>query len=120
MEKAAMSKNNQTEKLNHGPVKQRQIRFTEEGVKTQYAGVFNINFGAEEVYLSFGNLSMDTGVVRIESKVAVSLKTAKRLAIALGGLLQRYEAANGPLDIMGPKTGEVNAKQPGAEDNGEK
>ncbi len=99
MEKAAKPQNQQTEKQNHGPVKQRQIRFTEERVQTQYAGVFNINFGAEEVYLGFGNLSMDPGVVRIESKVAVSLKTAKRLAIAMGDLIRRYEANNGILEI---------------------
>ena len=99
MEKADMPQNEQTEKQNHGPVKQKQIRFIEEGVKTQYAGVFNINFGAEEVYLSFGNLSMDPNVVRIESKVTVSLKTAKRIAIALGDLIRRYEAKNGILEI---------------------
>ena len=111
MEKAAMSKNNQTEKLNHGPVKQKQIRFIEEKVKTQYAGVFNINFGAEEVYLSFGNLSMDPNVVRIESKVTVSLKTAKRLAIAMGDLIRRYEAKNGILEISSPKAAaEANQK----------
>ena len=104
MTKPVVPQNEQTEKRVPEPAMQRQIRFTEERVKTQYAGVFNINFGAEEVYLSFGNLSMDPGVVRIESKVAVSLKTAKRLAIALGGLLQRYEAANGVLVIAGVKT----------------
>ena len=108
---AAMPQNDQTKKLNHGPVKQRQIRFIEEGVKTQYAGVFNINFGAEEVYLSFGNLSIDPNVVRIESKVAVSLKTAKRLAIALGDLIRRYEAKNGILEISSPKAAaEANQK----------
>ena len=111
MTKPVVPQNEQTEKRVPEPAMQRQIRFTEERVKTQYAGVFNINFGAEEVYLSFGNLSMDPGVVRMESKVAVSLKTAKRLAIALGDLIRRYEAKNGILEISSPKAAaEANQK----------
>jgi hypothetical protein len=82
---------------------QRQLRFVEEGVKTQYSNVFNIGFGAEEVIFIFGNHSVDPNVVRIESKMAVSIKTAKRIAVTLGNLLRRYEAINGEIDISMPK-----------------
>ena len=84
---------------------QRQIRFVEEGVKTLYSGVFNIGFGSDEVVFIFGNPSVDPNVVRIESKVAVSLKTAKRMAITLSDMLRRYEAQNGVIDISAPRAG---------------
>ncbi len=83
--------------------KPRKVRFVEEGVKTQYASIFNLGFGAEEVLFIFGNPSLDPNVVRIESKVAVSLKTAKRLAVMLSNVIRRYEAKNGAIDISAPK-----------------
>jgi hypothetical protein len=82
---------------------QRKLRFTEEGVKTQYSGIFNVGQGAEEVILMFGNPSIDPSVIRIESKIAVSLKTAKRMTLAMGNLIRRYEAVNGVIDIAPPK-----------------
>lgn len=89
---------------NGPPPQQRQVRFVEEGVKTQYSGVFNIGFGAEEVVFIFGNPSVSPNVVRIESKVAVSLKTAKRIATTLSNMLRRYEAIHGEIDTSAPKT----------------
>lgn len=83
---------------------QRKMRFVEEGVKTQYSNVFNIGFGNEEVIFIFGNQSLDPNVVRIESKMAVSIKTAKRIAVTLGNLLRRHEAIHGVVDISLPKT----------------
>jgi hypothetical protein len=80
------------------------MRFVEEGVKTQYSAIFNIGFGAEEVLFIFGNPSIGPNVVRIESKVAVSLKTAKRIAVTLNNMLRRYEAIHGEIDTSAPKT----------------
>ena len=82
---------------------QRRLRFVEEGVKTQYSGIFNVGFGAEEVVFMFGNPSVDPSVVRIESKIAVSLKTAKRITLSLGNLIRRYEAVNGIIDVSPAK-----------------
>lgn len=84
-------------------IQQRRLRFSEEDIKTQYAGIFNIGFGQDEVVFMFGNPSIDPSVVRIESKIAVSLKTAKRIAISLGNLIKRYETANGTIDISPAK-----------------
>ena len=89
---------------NDRPSQQRQMRFVEEGVKTQYSAIFNIGFGAEEVLFIFSNPSIGPNVVRIESKVAVSLKTAKRIAVTLNNMLRRYEAIHGKIDISAPKT----------------
>jgi len=94
--------NNQQQNPDDHSAQQRQMRFVEQGVKTQYANIFNIGFGAEEVMLVFGNNSVDPNVVLIESKMAVSIKTAKRIAITLGNLLTRYESINGEIDISVP------------------
>ena len=85
------------------PGQTKQLRFVEEGVKTNYSNVFNIGFGQEEVIFIFGTHSVEPGVVRVENKVAVSIKTAKRIAITLGNLLRRYEAINGVIDVSNPK-----------------
>lgn len=92
------------DKMEQVAPQQRKLRFTEEGVKTQYSGIFNVGFGAEEVVFMFGNPSIDPNVVKIESKIAVSLKTAKRITLALGNLIRRYETANGIIDVSPPKT----------------
>lgn len=86
------------------PGRQRPMRFVEEDVKTQYAGLFNVGFGAEEVLLFFCNPSVDPGVIKVETKVAMSLKNAKRLAVTLGKLLSQYEAAKGVIDISAPRS----------------
>lgn len=79
--------------------KKKNFRFTEEGVKTQYSGIFNVGLGPDEVILMFGNPSIDPNIMRIESKIAVSLKTTKRITLTLGNLIRRYETINGPIDI---------------------
>lgn len=96
MERPAPSRDHQ----DHDSRKQqtRQIRFVEDHLTTQYASVFNIAPGSEEFVLVFGNPSIDPSVIRIESKIAVSPKTAKRLALTLANLIQRHEAANGVVE----------------------
>lgn len=81
--------------------KRRPMRFIEESVKTQYAKIFNIGFGQDEVVFVFGNPSFDPNAIQIESKTAVSLKTAKRMALALSNLVRQYEAKNGTI-LMEP------------------
>src|SRR5512139_1008244 len=79
--------------------KRMQISFVEEGVQILYAGVFNIGVGEDEVVLTFGNQSIDPNVVRIDSKVAVTLRTAKRMAVAISDIIRRYETRNGVIEI---------------------
>jgi len=90
---------------------QRKVRFTEEGVKTQYSGIFNVGMGADEVVFMFGNPSIDPNVMRIESKIAVSLKTAKRITLSLSNLIRRYEAINGTIDIAPAKKEKINKSE---------
>ncbi len=104
MDKKANGDGSQIEQQDHQqPGQTRQLRFVEEGIKTTYSNVFNIGFGQEEVIFLFGTQSMEPNVVRIEDKVAVSIKTAKRIAITLGNLLRRYEAVHGVIDVSAPK-----------------
>ena len=115
MESTAAISNTQSEenglKQNQEPVRPRSLRFVEEGVKTQYSGVFNVGFGAEEVMFIFGNPSLEPNIVRIESKIAVSIKTAKRIALTLGNLIRRYEAVNGVVAVEAPQAApEQNSK----------
>lgn len=99
-----MAKSDKIEgQLDQAASEQRKLRFIEEGVKTQYSGIFNIGLGSEEVIFMFGNPSIDPSVVRIEAKMAVSLKTAKRIVLSLGNLIRRYEAVNGIIDISSTK-----------------
>jgi len=85
------------------PGRQRPMRFVEEDVKTQYAGLFNVGLGTDEDLLLFCNPSVDPGVIKVESKVAMSMKSAKRLAVTLGKLLSQYEAVHGVIDISAPR-----------------
>lgn len=89
---------------------QQRVRFADEGIKTQYAGIFNIGFGLDEVVFIYGNPSIEPNLVRIDSKVAVSLKTAKRMAVTLGNLIRRYEAAHGVIDIAAPNVTDTSDK----------
>lgn len=106
MVKNAQDGKNQKDKAGqeNQTVQKRHIRFAEDGVKTQYANIFNIGIGAEEVVFIFATPSADPDVVRVESKMAVSIKTAKRIAVTLGSLIRRYEAANGVIDIAAQQT----------------
>jgi len=107
-----MAKNDKmNDQIDQEVQQQRKLRFTEEGVKTQYSGIFNIGFGAEEVILMFGNPSIDPSVVRIESKIAVSPKTAKRMVLSLGNIIRRYEAINGVIDISPGKAEKGKTKE---------
>jgi len=100
------------ENLEQVAPQQRKLRFTEEGIKTHYSGIFNVGLGAEEVILMFGNPSIDPDVIHIESKIAVSLKTAKRITLALSNLIRRYEAINGAIDVS-PAMKEKSGKNEG-------
>lgn len=83
--------------------KRREMRIVEGGVKTLYSSTYNISLGPDEVMFVFGKRSLDPSVMRIESKIAVSLKTAKRMAITLGDLIRRYETSNGSIKISSKK-----------------
>ncbi len=69
-----------------------------------YAGVFNIGAGQDEVVLTFGNQAIDPSVIRIDTKIAVTLRTAKRMAIVLSDIIRKYETKNGEIEILPNRT----------------
>ncbi|GEM_PF-5449586 len=84
--------------------RQGQISFIEDGVQILYAGVFNIGAGQDEMVLTFGNQAIDPSVIKIDTKIAVTLRTAKRMAIAMSDIIRRYETKNGEIEILPNRT----------------
>jgi hypothetical protein len=78
---------------------QQEIQIRDMGATTHYSNFFTATGGQDAVMLSFGNLFGGNAVVQIESKVVLSLRNTKRLALSLGQLIRRYEEQHGEIDI---------------------
>ena len=85
-----------------------RVRIDESNVKTSYASGFRPIATAEEVILDFGlNLARLTGdketpyevVFQGNNRVIMNYYSTKRLAIALGQLVRRYEEKFGELEL---------------------
>ena len=77
-----------------------------QGATTNYANMAVVTTTPEEVVLNFGiNVSPPTPQrevnVEISNRIIMSYSSAKRLALTLGNVLQRYEARRGPIDVGG-------------------
>jgi hypothetical protein len=70
---------------------QRRVRFVDNGVTIQYADICNVSIGVDEVLLLFCNKVLDPGIVRVESKMALSLKNTKRLTLTLQQPLRDHQ-----------------------------
>lgn len=93
---------------------QTEIQIRDMGTTTHYSNFFTATGGQDAVMLSFGNLFGGNRTVQLESKVVLSLRNTKRLALSLGQLIRRYEEQNGEIDI-GPvrRPAEQQAEQQG-------
>lgn len=83
------------------------VSWDDSRMATHFANVVNIQSTLEQVDLFFGtnktwNLS-DEGQVRVEltGRVILSPHAAKRLWLALGGVLEEYERRYGALPVQG-------------------
>ena len=85
-----------------------RVRIDESNVKTSYANGFRPLVTAEEVILDFGmNVARLTGnketpyevVFQANNRVIMNYYSTKRLAIALGQLVRRYEDKFGELEL---------------------
>lgn len=77
-----------------------------QGATTSYANMAVVTTTPEEVVLNFGiNVAPPTPQrevnVEIVNRVIMTYASAKRLALTLGNVLQRYEARRGPIDVGG-------------------
>ena len=89
-----------------------RVRIDESNVKTSYASGFRPAATAEEVILDFGlNMTRMTGqkdvpyevVFQANNRVIMNYYATKRLAIALGQLIRRYEDRFGELELNASK-----------------
>ena len=95
-----------------------QLQVDESKVQTFSSSTARVYGSAEEIVLDFSQGIRPSGrdnisVMRIDARVLLSPWAAKRLAIALGQAVQRYEQAYGALEID-PRKRMV--QQPAADD----
>lgn len=84
---------------------QAQLRWDDSKMATIFANVVNIQSTREQVDLFFGtnqtwNVANDkTLSIELSNRVILSPFAAKRLSVALAGVIHEYEARYGALDI---------------------
>jgi hypothetical protein len=87
--------------------KQVKVRMDESTMTTHYANAFRTNATDEEVMLDFGvNLPNPTAqgetpeiLFRITDRIVLNYYSAKRLAITLRQIVQRYESQFGEMEL---------------------
>ena len=87
-----------------GQPSQMQLQIDESKVETFYSSTARVYGSAEELIVDFSQGIRPSGqnnvsVMRIDSRVILSPWAAKRLALALGQAVQRYEQTYGILEI---------------------
>ena len=92
--------------------KQIRVRIDERNLQTSYVSGFRPTMTAEEVMLDFGlNLVRPTGnkdnpvelVFQANNRLIMSYFSAKRLAVALGQMVRRYEQQFGEIELNAAK-----------------
>lgn len=81
-----------------------KLRILDAKAHTAYSNFCIVTSTPEEALLNFGiNLMMPNKEnevrVQVSDRIVMSYASAKRLAITLSNLIQRYEAANGVIEI---------------------
>ncbi len=80
---------------------QRRIQVRDTGITTQYANFFTVTGGVDAILISFAN-QFSRDVVQLESKIVLSPRNAKRMAISLGQVIRAYEQQHGEIEIGTP------------------
>jgi len=104
-----MSDEGRTQEGQEGQQKRIQIRDTVK--ETQYANFFTVTGGQDAILLSFGAQFGRPDVAQVETKIAMSWRNVKRMAISLGSVIRRYEQQNGEIEIGTPQ-GQSSAGDP--------
>lgn len=87
------------------PDGQNQVRLgiDESSVESFYSSITRISGTAEEILIDFSQGIRPTGqnaaVLKVDARVTLSPWAAKRLALALGQTIQRYEQTYGLLEV---------------------
>jgi len=84
------------------------LRIDERAMSMCYANAFRTNGSAEEVMLDFGVNELRPGpqpkgqpeiIFQVKERVILNYYSAKRLALALGNIVRRYEEQFGNLEL---------------------
>ena len=83
------------------------LRLRYDKAETNYANIAIVTSMPEEVIMNFGVNAMPPTPQRevnieISQRVIMNYASAKRLAITLGNIIQRYEAARGVINVQPP------------------
>lgn len=84
------------------------LRLRYDKAETSYANIAIVTSMPEEVVMNFGVNAMPPTPQRevnieISNRLIMNYASAKRLAITLGNVIQRYEAANGVINVQTPQ-----------------
>jgi len=95
---------NETVTAPEGQAQPAQLRIDESKTETYYASTARISGSGEEIVIDFSQGVRPSGqpnvaLLRIDARVVMSPWAAKRLALALGQTIQRYEQTYGDLEI---------------------
>jgi hypothetical protein len=88
-----------------GSSRQAQLRWDDRKMATNFANVVNIQSTREQVDLFFGtnqtwNIANEkTLSIELNNRLILSPFAAKRLSVALAGVMREYEARYGALDV---------------------
>jgi len=112
----ADSQKNETVTTPEGEQQQTQLRMDDSGCNVHYSSTASIRSTAEEVFIDFSQGVRPSGqanvaVLKIDDRVIMSPWAAKRLAMALGQTIQRYENTYGPIETDPRKRLTDKAKQ---------
>jgi hypothetical protein len=90
-----------------GQVREAQLRWDDQKMATSFANVVNIQSTREQVDLFFGTnqtwnaANGKTLSIELSNRMILSPFAAKRLSVALNGVMREYEARYGRLDVEG-------------------
>jgi len=79
-----------------------QIRLDQSAARTTYANFLYVATGTEEIIVTFGVSTGEENTVRVNDKVILSPKNAKRLAIAMSQAIKLYEEKVGVINLGVP------------------
>jgi len=86
---------------------QNVLRLRYDKANTAYANLAVVTTTPEEVIMNFGVNAMPPSQekeinIEISDRIIMTYSSAKRLAITLGNIIQRYEQAHGVINLGGP------------------
>jgi hypothetical protein len=88
-----------------GAARETQLRWDDQKMVTSFANVVNIQSTREQVDLFFGTnqtwnaANEKTLTIELSNRIILSPFAAKRLSLALNGVMREYEARHGQLDV---------------------